>query len=144
MKRNVIKVVCFCLIGCILFHGVSLVFNHSSDAERSHNLISEFYEQPDGSLDAVFLGASNVYAFFQPLLMYKEYGFTSWNYANSGRAFEITPEIIKECRKTQPDAVYVISVDSLRLRTDPSYIHFTTDEMPNSRNKWELIKKYSD
>jgi len=105
--------------------------------------MNDFYKQEENSLDVVFLGASDAYAFYQPALAWNSCGYTSWNFASSGRSTAVNLYTLKEAMKTQPDALYVIPVRRTKV-SESSRIHFTTDFMPFSRNKLDLVNYFCD
>lgn len=143
MKKNVLKTIGFMLCLAAAVWLVAFVLCQNSDKERSYVQMTGFYDQEPNSLDVVFLGASDVYAYYQPALAWDEAGYTSWNFVNSGRAMEANLSLLKEARKTQPDALYVITLRRT-VNSDSSHIHFTTDNMKLSKNKWKLANYLCD
>ena len=109
MKTNIhriLRVVAFILLLILVITAVSepLVSVSSID----YHLIAGFYEEPEESLDAVYIGSSNCFVFWNPLFAWEEYGICVYPFASSAQPFYAAEYLIKECRKTQPDAVYII------------------------------------
>lgn len=102
--------------------------------------IRGFYEEEKDSLDAVYIGSSEVYAFWQAALGWDFYGISVWPYATSSQPLQAVRYIIEDARKTQPDALYIIDIPSNDLSTcSLNQIHWLTDYMPWSLTKLKLI-----
>ena len=141
--KNVIKPIAFIICLALVLQLADFFLCRNDDAKRSYAQIHDFYEQEDDSLDAILLGASEVYAFYQPLFAWKTTGIKSWDYANSGRIFGVNAYMLKEAIKTQPDAVYVISL-TRAISSDSAHVHFVSDNMKTSWNKWQMVNYYCD
>ena len=123
----------------VIFSYVSKVVTVPEDY-RNYQWVAGFYEEPEDTLDAVYIGSSNCYAFWNSLTAWEENGIAVWPYAAHGMMFEATEYIIKEGRKTQPDALYIVNLNGLtNPNRFPAKIHWTTDYMPFSLNKMQLI-----
>ena len=75
--------------------------------------IASFYEEPEGLLDAVYIGSSNCFVFWNSLLAWEEYGISVFPYACNSNLFYSTEYLIKEAKKTQPDALFIVNINSL-------------------------------
>lgn len=139
-----IKIVAFVLIFALAFGVVSKIVTVPQDY-RNYQWVAGFYEEPKDSLDAVYVGSSNCYSFWNSMIAWNEYGINVWPYATNGMMFEATEYIIREARKTQPDALYIVNINTL---CDPdknmNRIHWNVDYMPFSFNKMALINRLSD
>lgn len=72
------------------------------------NKISQVEAEPDNTLDVLFMGDSICYSAFDPLFLWKEYGFTSFVCGTSAQRICDTYAILKEVLNTQsPKAVIV-------------------------------------
>lgn len=145
MKKNLhlfLRVIVFCLLVCVVLSFVSIPFVDGVDA-RAYTWAQSLREERPGALDVVFIGSSNTYAFFNPLLAWQYYGIPIHTYAVSSQKPEAFKYMITEARKTQPDALYVISLGNSNLRLELESVHYLTDLMPFSKNKLELLQAYS-
>ena len=69
--------------------------------------LSGFYSEPQNSLDVVFIGGSNVFRYWNPVLAYEEAGFTSYNYAvEFGTPLLI--EAVEDIRRYQEPRLFVV------------------------------------
>ena len=100
-----------------------------------------------GSIDAVFVGGSNVHAFWQPLLAWTDHGISSYNYSVDSVPMGAVRYLIAEARKTQPDALYVITLNSFKRNSAKKNIentHRAVDYLPLSLNKIRMINDLAD
>lgn len=134
-----VKIVSFFLIFAALISVVSIPLVTVDKA--GDEIISSFYEEEENSLDAVYIGSSNCYAYWNSLLAWKNYGITVHPYASNANSFLSTEYLIKEARKTQPDAVYIVNINT--ITDDDNYSIKASrnliDAMPFSLNKLKLI-----
>lgn len=122
---------------------VSYTLRPNDDGSRAR--LEHFYAQPRDDLDVVFVGSSAVYAFFSPMRLYARTGLTSALYATPNQTVDMLRFILEECRRTQPDALYVVEMrpmlasheDNARIATD---LRRLTDNMPYSLNRFRCIE----
>lgn len=107
---------------------------------------ASFSSLPSDSLDVVYVGASNVYAFWQAPLAWNRYGLASHTYTNSSMPPAAIRFAIQECRKTQPNALYVVNVNNFKNegKSKLTHCHWTLDNYPMSPAKYELIQMLSE
>jgi len=109
--------------------------------QRNYQMIGGFYEEPENSLDGVYVGSSNCYAFWNPLVAWENYGLAIYPYASGSQPFHATEYIIREARKTQPDAVYIVNLNSVDADDwSAGSIHLLVNYMPESKIKDALIE----
>ena len=115
-------------------------FTNSERVGRD-NHASFRYQEPN-TLDVVYVGASNVYSFWQAPLAWDRYGLASHSYSNWSMPPAAIRYIIQECRKTQPNALYVVNINNFRDEGSStlSQCHWTTDDMPLSVAKVQLVQ----
>lgn len=144
MWKKTAKAALFLIIFLALFAGVSKVMNHPGD-NRNYQWIAGFYDEPEGSLDAVYIGSSTCYAYWNPLTAWEEHGIAVYPFTSNAQHFITTEYLIREARKTQPDALYIVNtntIDSERMEVEK--FHFLLDYMPFSVNKLRLTKYLCD
>ena len=99
-----------------------------------------FYNENKNSLDAVYIGGSNVYRFWEPPLAWGDYGIAVWNYSMSQLNAKPLPYLIKEIHKTQPETLFIISLNAFKiLDVNDVHIHRDTNYLNFSVNKIEMI-----
>lgn len=147
MKQTKITI----LLKCIAFIGglmiVCLILQNvfRLDDARIKQTVRGFYKEEENSLDAVYVGASNVYAFWQGPIAWNEYGITVYSMSIPSMPVQSIKYMIEECRKTQPEALYIINLNSFKdTDVDVTKLHRLTDYMPLSTNKIEMIDTLCD
>lgn len=139
-KKNFLNLIGFLLLLAVCAVPIGKIFSRPADY-RNYHMIRGFYEEPENTLDAVYIGSSNAYAFWNPLLAWESHGITVYSYTSNDQAFSAAPYLIEEVRKTQPDALIIVNVNSLRdTRVSESNMHYLLDNMPLSLNKLKLTK----
>ena len=140
LMKRVLTVALAIIIGFSGIIGSSYVLV-ASDPSRTSVWMDEFNDEPEETIDAVFIGGSNVFAFFQGVLAWHEKGITVWNYTCESQRMPETEYMIRDARKRQPDALYIIAVNGIGREIDQSIIHFLTDNMRMSSNKISVIER---
>lgn len=104
-----------------------------------------FYEEPENSLDAVYIGASNVYYYFQAPFAWHEYGIAAYPISMAMMPTQSMKYVIEEARKTQPDALYIVNLNNFK-NTDftEAHFHYLTDYMRFSPTKVNLVNRLAD
>lgn len=138
-----IKIVSFCLIFLLIFSYVSQVLTCPSD-KRNYQWIAGFYEENEGSLDAVYLGSSCTYAFWQAPLAFEDYGITVLPFCSNAQPLAAAKYLIEEARKTQEDALFIIPINTMAEEYSEKTIHYLVDYFPESINKWKMIWKLTE
>ncbi|MBR5225636.1 MAG: hypothetical protein IKV90_08245 [Clostridia bacterium] len=110
---------------------------------NTHRL-SSFYSEEENSLDAVFIGASEVFTGFAPGYAYDRFGFTSYMFAMESNQGSLYKAQLKELLANQsPQVIYVDVFGFLRSVETSLYeearLRIFTESMPMSANKLETI-----
>lgn len=148
MKKSiwiVVRCVAFFLVLFVIVYHVSWHFG--VDDPRSYEAEVNYTLEKPQSLDAVYLGGSDVFEFYQPLFGWSEYGIAVWNYAiNSAPVLAIQHYLI-EARKTQPNALFIISLNPFKRvssNVNTARIHHSVDYMPLSVNKIQMTNTLTE
>ena len=136
--KNLIRCAVFLLLLALTIAGVQGVLRNGDN--RSFQAQRGFAAEKEGVLDGVFIGASNVHAFFEPPFIWDEYGFACYSYSVDSMDSWAIKYMITEARKTQPDALFIVVLNSFKT-TEPTVqsIHRSVDYLPWSANKVRLI-----
>lgn len=103
-----------------------------------------FFEEPENSLDAVFLGSSATYAYWDGPIAWGNYGIAAYPLASSRQPFAAAEYLIRAARKTQPHALYLVPLNNLDCDFSVPQLHQTLDYFPASLEKLRLTKALLD
>ena len=106
--KKIVKGIAFVLIFLVCFSAVTTVLEYVE--VRDSNRISGFFEERENSLDAVFLGSSATYTFWNPPQAFAEHGITVYSFTSAWQTIYATKFMIDDALKTQPDALYIINI----------------------------------
>lgn len=139
MKNNVIKVIMFILIFCILLYIILFRI-----LWLTPNSITYFYNEPKDSLDVVYIGSSNAWNHFNTVLAYDLYGYKTWHLSTGSQPFTLIKYLIQESEKYQDPSLYVIDITKLADDLDSftgEQIRNVTDAMKFSKNRINAINE---
>ena len=146
-KRTIIITIISALIlvsilGFYLLQG----FVDTANSGKGQVFKSFYNEEPD-SLDGVYFGASSVARYWVPALAFEETGITIPSLATTAQPFVMTKHMMKEAKKTQDDAIFIIELRC--IYKDPSYteeeeIRRATDNLKPSISRMIAIKDSLD
>jgi len=137
LNKNVIKVVCFGLIFCILFMNIQTTLINKGANDYSQ--VKGFYTSKMNA-DVVFIGNSHIYCSINPLLLFKEYGIVSENFSSAGQNLALTLLYTTEAVKTMNPKVIVVDAYSIVLPTmEPAYHRLGVDPLPLSIEKMRQV-----
>ena len=138
VKKSILKIIAFVGIFILLFAAMTAVFSNHPDF-RIVQSIRAFYDEPADSLQGVYIGTSTCYAFWNALVAWKNYGLTVFPYTCAGMPLYATEYVIREVRKTQPDALFIVNINSVVYDAmDITHVHHVLSYMPESEIKAEL------
>ena len=140
----VIKITAFLGIFCFLFSYFSTIFNPYS--HRDVPMIARFdsfYDQPENSIDVLYLGASSLYMGIIPLDIWEKHGFTGFVRATAIQAPVVSYYYLVETLKYQSPNVVVIETNSIfnkyQVDEEESSLRRSIDPMRFSNEKLQLI-----
>ncbi len=142
MMKKIFKCTVFALILILMFTTVQWVLVGDSD-KRDRNRIAGFFDLPKNSLDAVFLGSSATYAFWNAPAAWSEYGLAIYPLSNSAQPSFAAKYLIEDARKLHPDALFIINVSHILKRYE-QYLDKLLINYPFSINKIKMANYLYD
>ncbi len=119
--RKIIRAVLFCAVFLVLLMHVSYILRpYSGSASRKN--ICGFYAEPQDSLDVVFVGSSSVFAFWEPMEFWEDYGVASYNFAAGTMPPQFIRDSIEEIRKTQSPELFVVDLRPFTVAENGYYL----------------------
>lgn len=76
----------------------------------SRKNVCGFYAEKENTLDMVYIGGSACYRYWEPLEAWKQYGYTSYNFATDAIPPQVIEYIVKEVLKTQTPDLFVVEL----------------------------------
>lgn len=138
-------VILFILTGVFLGDLVRQKWNYTENNAAQY-IVQGYYEEPEQSLDILFLGASTIRNGMSPIQMFEEFGFTGYSRATSIQAPVISYNLLCETLETQDLKAVVIDATMLLPSTNNTAemegkYHEAIDYMPMSKYKWNIISE---
>lgn len=143
---NTCKVFVFSLISVLVFGGLNVLFQPVWLEWNNYDTIHGFYEQPENTVETVFVGASIVINGITPMELYEDYGICSWNLATEQQPMLASYYWLAEAYRYHPDSLKTVVLDTSMLRSIPeeSFYQKALMEMRFSENKLQAIKDCTD
>lgn len=145
--KNLVKAIMFVIVFILLFSLVTVPFVIPAYPVQhmDYKWMAGIYDEPEGTLDAVYIGSSNTYAFWNQNIAWKEYGITVYPYACSEAPLVAAEFMLKEAHRTHPDSLYIVNINTLGdTSLNDVSIHRLVDYVPLSRNKHDMITRLCD
>lgn len=77
--RVIIKVSLFLAFFCVLFLAMNALFQPLWKEWNNYETIEGFYQEPENTVETIFLGPSTVVNGISPMELYQDYGFCTYN-----------------------------------------------------------------
>lgn len=139
---RLIRACAFLLTATLLFHYLTLVY----DRPVSYRLAA-YRSLPKDSVDAVSIGASTVYRFFNPMEGWEKFGISSYAFGYAGMDCEHTIFAVEDVLKTQKPKVILLEVRGfLGSRTKTGMTASTYRVIKNYRNpldRWRILNHFN-
>ena len=122
MKRKAFwGTACFLTIFCLLFSQVNQLFRRKTltGAWNHTTKIAGFYNEPENEFDLIYLGSSNTYCSFSPLVVWNKIGVKSYVLATQQQPVWASYYYLRECLKTQRP--HVVVMDTLMFSKHQEY-----------------------
>ena len=146
MKKTTIflRFTVFVLIFAVLFLTVTEVLRDKR-VELEYDVTSKvkgFYEEPENTLDFVFVGSSQLYASIAPNVLFEEFGITAYDFAANEQPMWISYYYIKEALKHQSPKAIVLDVFTMYGDTyeQEGATRINLDDLPWNLNKIQAIR----
>lgn len=144
MKKRIVAVVLLFLIlfGASYYAQEILKAKFMGDATT---IVDGFYAEKKDALDVVFIGSSNCFCTIDPLVLYKNYGITGYNFASSSQTISISKLYAKETFKKQRPKVIALEVNYIPGTNvndvSESSLRWGLTQIPFSFDKLKCLKE---
>lgn len=142
-KKKIFWLIVCLILSVLCFRAVYNIFNMGHDL--TYYEIQGLAHEEKNSLDGVYIGSSNVHAFWQPPFAWADHGIAVRSYSVNSLPMASVVYMIEEARKTQPDALFIINANLFK-NEEFTYvtIHRMTNYFSASLNKLRLINALAD
>lgn len=109
------------------------------------NPTSYFFDEQKNSIDIVYIGSSNVHNYFNPVLTYELYGYTTGLLTSGAQPFMAIKYLIKEAEKYQNPNLYVIDLymlhEDFSMDFSDNHVRQVADSVAFSKNRFEMLNE---
>lgn len=149
MKLNgkiLLRVCLFTLITSAVLLCLNSFFQPQWTKWNNYYTTKGFYEEPDDTIETLFLGASVMQSSVSPMEMYKEHGINSYNLGSEQQPLLGSYYWLREVYDHHSETLknVVIDVSALRSTSKESFFHKCFDNMKLSKNKIEGVYEYKN
>lgn len=136
-KTTILKCIIFILLLSLAVIAVSWIFQDKNSIRKN----KEFFSHKS-DYDVLFFGSSHMELFADPMMLWKEYGITSYNFGSPEQSIPISYWTIVNALETQEPEVVVFDVTMFNHSTavtDKDHLHYALDSFPLSIQKIKAI-----
>ncbi len=143
MKKTVIRIIsttiALLLLAAFIFVSGAVLTDARHDNREAH-LLCGWYDTED-TQDVIFIGDCEVYEGFVPVVLYEEYGITSYIRGSSQQTIWQSYHILEETLERSTPRAVVFNVLSMKYDTTPreEISRMSLEDMRPSRHKLEAI-----
>lgn len=144
-----IKIVTRCVAFFVIF---SMIFSNTSDYLRrpddESDEIHAFYDEPQDSIDVLFMGSSPILRGVSPMIMWEQEGFTSYVRASALQAPSVTYGLLSESLEKQSPELVVLLCDNIFMDYDyverEGDLRRALDGMKMSKHKFRIVSEVTE
>ncbi len=140
------KKIIWTILGAAFFVFCFLKVQHIFVSPRSlvYYFLGDFYKEPENSLDAVVIGASQAYDSWSAPFAFSQYGMAVWSFCCPRLPAQALIYFAEEVRKQQPDALLIVNLNIFNnIEVNDININWSTNHLPYSLNKINMIRGLS-
>ncbi len=113
-KKNWLSVLAFFIVLAMILALLSAVFNVKSvDTWPSSRVTCGFYQEPEGTLDVIYLGTSHIMCGISPMRIWQQQGITGYSLATERQYMGLTYFWLQEALKYQSPGLVVLDAMTL-------------------------------
>lgn len=119
-RRQSFKMFFFIFIGVVLITAASYFLQPAWKEWNNFDTMHGFYEEPENTIETVFLGASIVVNGITPMELYEDYGLCVYNLATEEQPVLASYYWIEEAERLHGDTLKTVILDTSMLRRTPA------------------------
>ena len=136
------KFIMYFILFMILFLGFQRLVQPKYDEDLVEGSMTSEYYDSSKNHQIIFLGDCEVYSSYSPIVLFNEFGYTSYIRGNSQQMIYQSYHLLRETLQYEIPKIVVFNVNALRhgeLDKNEGYNRLMIDEMRNSKIKYDLI-----
>ncbi len=143
---NIKKILGFVVILIFLFIGLNYFFQPIWIEWNSYDTIHGFYEEPENTIETIFLGSSVVASGVSPMELYENYGLSTYNLGSSGQPMLGSYYCLEEAYRLHRETLKTVILDVSMLRRTPNIESYqqVIDHIEYFPIKYNAVKDYTD
>ncbi len=114
--KKIFAIIIYCVLFAILLFVLSPIFVpkwRDGTDNYSGSIVRGFYDEPDGSLDVLFMGNSDTYRSIIPIELWDKYGIASYVYTSPGQRTWTGYYVLLDALRSQHPDIIVYNIDSI-------------------------------
>ncbi len=145
-NKRPIKVIAFLIVLFICLGICNFIVSPVWTDYNNYNTTHGFYEEPDDTIETLFLGTSSVINGIIPIELYEDYGICSYNLATELQPVLASYYWLEEVYRLHSETLdtVVLDVSGLTRNDDEAFYHKALDAMQFSEVKVQAVRSYSD
>ena len=143
--KHITKIIVFLIVLIILFVGVNYITRPIWFDWNNYNTTHAFYEEPDNTIETVFLGASITINGITPMELYEKQGICAYNLGTEQQPMLASYYWMEEAYRLHADTLKTIVLDVSMLRRTPeaAFYRKALDAMRFSKVKYHAVKDFA-
>ena len=116
-KKKPLIIISFLLIFAVLFVGLNTFVQPIWTDWSNYDSLEGFYEQPDNTVETLFIGGSTTVNGIIPIELYENYGICAYNYATQAQPTMMSYYMLKDAYRLHSESMKTVFLDVSMLRT---------------------------
>ncbi len=145
MKKDILGTTVFLVMTCILFFAVQNVFGVSNSfSEHAEMMFEGYYDEQEDTVDAVIIGNSHIYRYWQSAFGWKEYGISTLALSTSDMPGSVIKNMAIEACKTQNPKLLVFDATAFADKDNVknNKIYMMLNNMKLSKNYIDTVDNF--
>lgn len=122
-RNHVLSCILFLFLIAVLLAGANIALKPAWFEWNNYSTTRGFYEQPNDTIEAVFVGNSNGVCAFSPITMYDEQGICAYNLSTEQQSAFMSYYWIKETYRLHGNSLRTVVLEVNELRRSPDYAY---------------------
>ncbi len=143
---NLIKTIVFAVLLILLLSGIGFMAQPAWKEWNNYDTMHGFYEEPENTIEAAFIGASVIATGITPMELYENYGICAYGIGTERQPVAASYYWAKEVYSRHSETLKTIFFDPsiMQLIANRAFYQKALDGMRLSKNKFDAVSDYTD